>query len=184
MNKSELKNKAEYGMRVPCFVITVRDTNPLSDREIVDNISVHFDKWFGKNTPWCIFVERIATANERFVALYQPAQKKIAVTSKTLFYNRTGDIDDATIAIAVATARACCMIPLPQIKPVEQEDKTPLHEESEPESTSTPIVEIPTLTPVFLPQVEVALESVKQFRLNEKLDNRTLATYAALLAEC
>ena len=123
MNKSILKNHGEYGMKMPCFVVTVLDTNPFFDTEIIDKVSVHFDRWFGQDVPWCISIQRISTGSERFQAVHQPAQKTITVSPKTLFYNRTGTIDDASIGVAVATARACCMIPLMHIKPVGQVNK-------------------------------------------------------------
>ena len=128
MNKSILINGAEYGMKMPCFALTVLDTNPLFDTEIIDKVSVHFDRWFGQNVPWCISIQRTSVGVERFQVSYQSAQKTIIVSPKTLFYNRTGDINDASLSVAVATARACCMMPLPRTKPVVQVDKPVLQE--------------------------------------------------------
>ena len=179
MNKPTLINGAEYGMKMPCFVLTVLDTNPLFDTEIIDKVSVHFDRWFGQNVPWCISIQRTSAGAERFVAAYQPAQKTIVVSPKMLFYNRTGDINDASLSVAVATARACCMIPLTHIKPVGQVNKSASQEScEESKSISSDVLDAAVLAESHL--------GIKPMRFNFKekftLGDNTLSVMA-LLAE-
>ena len=113
MTRIELKNGACFGNYATCVMLTVSQSNPLSDDELITCASTRFEESFG-NVPWWVGVCRKPATDENITIVFQKAPKNYRRISdpKHIFYNRTEPIDRHHIELAMSSAKSRCIVPI------------------------------------------------------------------------
>jgi hypothetical protein len=110
--KTILKNGAPFCWFMPCVSMRILDSNPRSDGDLISAVTVQFDKCFGE-IMWCVAIQREPNGIEQILITYQRAQKTLKTAqAKQILYSHVGEVDSTAIALAVANAKAGCLIPL------------------------------------------------------------------------